>query len=695
VSELVRVSDAVTIILGDCREVLPVECEAVVCDPPYGLSFMGKKWDYDVPPVETWEACLRSLKPGGHLLAFAGTRTQHRMAVNIEDAGFEIRDMIAWVYGCLSEDTEVLTDKGWMQYHSARQERILAYDVQADIYQWEKPERWNEYRVESDTAFRIRGDHTDQIVSRGHRCLVERGGTLVFVPADELVDMERVPTLPDGFLGVPEGQEHILQPEMQRSDSGEGVGEARVQGAEVLEQGGRSELAQTHDGADESGVEGRHDVLPKARELQADQVRAVSCGVPADGAEGRVRHGTSAACCACHGEVPIADRSRTSREPQPAGQPIGEPGRVCEQRRPQTARARASYQTNLASVERVTYSGSFWCPTVSTGAFVARRNGKVFVTGNSGFPKSLDVSKAIDKAAGAVREVVGISPHSANRTGSKGSTPFVGVDGEPQRTITAPATPAARQWNGWGTALKPALEPITMARKPLEGTVAENVLAHGTGAINVDGCRVGSTEAIACHYGTNRGCFRRLGAKGHTFGARREYVPGSACPANTQTNGRWPANLIHDGSEEVVAVFPATGASRAIMRGLMGCSPFSGIDRSGKQDGTNGMRGHNDSGGSAARFFYSPKASRADRDDGNNHPTVKPVDLMRYLVTLVCREGGTVLDPFMGSGTTGIACIRTGRKFIGIERDASYFEIARQRLLRESAQPDIFFSLSP
>ena len=289
-SELVRISDAVTIILGDCREMLPVECEAVVCDPPYGLSFMGKKWDYDVPPVETWEACLRSLKPGGHLLAFAGTRTQHRMAVNIEDAGFEIRDMIAWVYGCLSEDTEVLTDKGWMQYHSARQERILAYDVQADIYQWEKPERWNEYRVESDTAFRIRGDHTDQIVSRGHRCLVERGGTLVFVPADELVDMERVPTLPDGFLGVPEGQEHILQPEMQRSDSGEGVGEARVQGAEVLEQGGRSKLAQTHDWADESGVEGRHDVLPKARELQADQVRAVSCGVPADGAEGRVRH---------------------------------------------------------------------------------------------------------------------------------------------------------------------------------------------------------------------------------------------------------------------------------------------------------------------------------------------------------------------------------------------------------------------
>ena len=114
---------------GDCLEVLrgmsDNSVDSIVTDPPYGLSFMGRKWDYDVPSVEIWAECLRVLKPGGHLLSFAGTRTQHRMAVRIEDAGFEIRDMIAWVYGCLSEDTEVLTEEGWMPYNKAKQKKHL------------------------------------------------------------------------------------------------------------------------------------------------------------------------------------------------------------------------------------------------------------------------------------------------------------------------------------------------------------------------------------------------------------------------------------------------------------------------------------------------------------------------------------------------------------------------------------------
>lgn len=320
-----------TLMLGDCLEVLRTlpdnSVDSVVTDPPYGLSFMGKKWDYDVPSVEIWAECLRVLKPGGHLLAFAGTRTQHRMAVRIEDAGFEIRDMIAWVYG-------------------------------------------------------------------------------------------------------------------------------------------------------------------------------------------------------------------------------------------------------------------------------------------SGFPKSRNLKD---------------------------------------------------EWQGWGTALKPALEPITVARKPLVGTVAANVLQHGTGALNIDGCRVGNevrhaayTSFAACHG-------NRLGAPG-TAEARRgtqdevkEYV------------GRWPANLIHDGSE------PA------------------------------------DLLGEAARFFYCAKASKRDRDEGlegfepnktndgrkvdadnafqrgatlraNTHPTVKPTDLMRYLCRLVTPPNGTVLDPFMGSGSTGKAAKLEGFQFIGIEREAEYLEIAKARI---------------
>jgi hypothetical protein len=163
--------------------------------------------------------------------------------------------------------------------------------------------------------------------------------------------------------------------------------------------------------------------------------------------------------------------------------------------------------------------------------------------------------------------------------------------------ITAPATPAAQQWQGWGTALKPALEPITVARRPLTGTVATNVLKHSTGAINVDGCRVGDRT------------------------------------------GRWPANLIHDGSDEPCALL-----------------------------------------GDAARFFYCAKASKADRGEGNSHPTVKPTELMRYLCRLVTPPGGVVLDPFMGSGSTGKAAVLEGFKFIGIEREAEYLEIARGRI---------------
>lgn len=131
------------LILGDCLEQLKSledeSVDSIVTDPPYGLNFMGKKWDYDVPSVEVWRECLRVLKPGGHLLSFGGTRTYHRMVVNIEDAGFEIRDQIQWLYGCVSEDTEVLTDDGWDLYHRANGKRIAIFDAEQHTVQWEKP----------------------------------------------------------------------------------------------------------------------------------------------------------------------------------------------------------------------------------------------------------------------------------------------------------------------------------------------------------------------------------------------------------------------------------------------------------------------------------------------------------------------------------------------------------------------------
>ena len=409
---------------GDCLQVLrgmdANSIDSIVTDPPYGLSFMGRTWDYDVPSVDIWTECLRVLKPGGHLLAFAGTRTQHRMAVRIEDAGFEIRDMIAWVYG-------------------------------------------------------------------------------------------------------------------------------------------------------------------------------------------------------------------------------------------------------------------------------------------SGFPKSHNVGKSIDREAGAQREVVGkaaagSAPLKRGHVNASGGGLSVGTERSPEYEITAPATDAARQWQGWGTALKPALEPITVARKPLIGTVAANVLEHGTGALNIDGCRVAGIKPTV---------------KNIPFEAWRqaEGRDDRQTPAQTYdaSEGRWPANLIHDGSEEVLAGFPVTGASKSGGKaGAIGYhSGGSGADRGG----------HDDSGGSAARFFYCAKASKRDREDGleglplvktgamdgnsgrsgsrtagdgitpisqpvraNTHPTVKPTDLMAYLCRLVTPPGGVVLDPFMGSGSTGKAAMREGFCFIGIERDLDYFAIAEKRL---------------
>ena len=184
--------------------------DSIVTDPPYELTssknstkgFMGKEWDGSgiAYNIDVWSECLRVLKPGGYLLAFGGTRTSHRMVCAIEDAGFEIRDSIMWLYGCLSEDTEILTKYGWERFHISKlssifvSKEILIYDSETDTYKWELPSKWQHYNVK-DTAYRIQSDNTDQIVSRNHRCLVERGGRLVFRKAEALQHKESVPVL--------------------------------------------------------------------------------------------------------------------------------------------------------------------------------------------------------------------------------------------------------------------------------------------------------------------------------------------------------------------------------------------------------------------------------------------------------------------------------------------------------------------
>lgn len=282
----------------------------------------------------------------------------------------------------------------------------------------------------------------------------------------------------------------------------------------------------------------------------------------------------------------------------------------------------------------------------------------------SGFPKSHDVSKGIDRRAKAVREVVHVG-----RTRSRGmkGRKFIGGDGKPEtRTKTAPSSNSAKQWEGWGTALKPAVEPIVLARKPFGSfTVAENVLAHGTGALNIDGCKI---EAV--NY-TNGGQNRTV-AFGQELGERQ--------PRNDGSQGRWPANVIHDGSKEVVGAFPESDHARG---------------NTGQSKGGGGMYGHaectNDFGagdsGSAARFFYTAKANSDDRL-GSKHPTVKPVDLMRWLVRLVTPKGGTILDPFAGTGTTAEAAYYEGFSCLLIEREKEYLRDIERRMKLILAGPD-------
>lgn len=340
----------------------------------------------------------------------------------------------------------------------------------------------------------------------------------------------------------------------------------------------------------------------------------------------------------------------------------------------------------------------------------------MFVTGNSGFPKSLDVSKALDKMAGAEREVVGFDEQKAKQqtksigTGDYGD--FAGSTGN----ITAPATEAARQWQGWGTALKPALEPIILARKPLIGTVAQNVLAHGTGGLNIDGCRVGTQENL------NGGAYAKDGGRSESQslhkGSGMNQAGKTVGKDFEQPSGRWPANFIHDGSEEVVGLFPVTKSGGGDRNGAQQGETFHGVGDTGIPRSFPASEGsaarffqccpYTEDDAEAARLFYCAKTSKQDRDEGcegmpdkewaedgaciperenrpfnpskNNHPTVKPTALMRYLCRLVTPPGGTVLDPFCGSGSTGKAAVPEGFDFIGIDIGADNIAIAAARI---------------
>jgi DNA modification methylase len=316
-----------------------------------------------------------------------------------------------------------------------------------------------------------------------------------------------------------------------------------------------------------------------------------------------------------------------------------------------------------------------------------------------GFPKSRDISKDVDRLGGFDREVIGKSkaPGMAKSNVDNGQQTRTTYEFD---KLGGPVSDAAKQWEGWGTDLKPAMEPIVLARKPLEGTIAQNVLKHGVGGINIDGCRVETNESKErSHEKSQSNDYSKDGNTTFTSKAGK-YIGGDP-------KGRFPANFIHDGSDEVVSLFPE---SKGQLASVKGTEP--------SHTGQNGIYGtfgrtsfekREEDDLSAARFFYCAKTSKKDRNEGldhlpdkewrnegaavpernnrpflpskNNHPTVKPTALMEYLCRLVTPPGGTVLDPFMGSGSTGKAAMNEGFNFVGIELLEEHMTIAEARIL--------------
>jgi len=531
----------IRLVQGDCIEKLKVldadSVGAIITDPPYLIGFMNSKWDKSSDPTAFHKAWLteafRVLQPGGLIKVFSGTRTKHRLEAAVEDAGFELLAEEAWGYGCLSEDTEILTQEGWVPYHRAKiGMSVVGFDPVTGHFTWQAVEETFEYPYDRD-AFRLRGVGTDQIVSEQHRCIVEREGRWEHVVSGDLADTEVVPCLQIGIhaqkgdpgdvwallcesspglqeealVGTegPDGGLHGLRqdevvsrcvapkrnqaasvfPRMQRSASGAGLGEARAQRGCCGDARGACICDPQDDRPEQPCVERRGDEIQEEGQLRQerpDQVFPMPHQPAVDGPQGRVHHGTSADCGGGCGSSTDSAGSGSPCEPQPHRQSVGEPDAVCIKSGSQAVRAPRNACPNLVRVcvhvEQVHYKGTVWCVKVATGAFVARRNGMAFITGNSGFPKSLNISKAVDKTLGVVREVVGSKlglpgyragaqvPSTVLEGGVSGAL----NNGDAKLVITASTDPVGRLLEGWGTAFKPGWEPFVVGRKTTEVT---------------------------------------------------------------------------------------------------------------------------------------------------------------------------------------------------------------------------------
>lgn len=738
------------VVLGDCVEVLKSypenSVDEVVTDPPYGLNFMGKQWDKALPPKAAFVEMCRVLKPGALAFVMSSPRQDlmWRMAQMLEESGFELgQSFISWVYACLSDDTEVLTRGGWERFCISNifmSKEILIYNHETDRYSWEVPIRWNAYPIK-DTLIRIKSDFTDQLVTRDHRCLVEREGSLLHSPASQLEKegkrwKTRVPYL-DCLSVMREAISDIsrvaeekaeygvillnkLPSESEYSEVSLKIGQTQARHFREAESGKKG----INVGREKLGLEGGSDILQNPRQLRRSEIYSLSSRFSFNGSEGWLRDGASDTCCSGFRSSSIESGGSSSSRSRPDKQLIIQSRSFCLESGSQATRTRKSYRTTVATVTPEYYEGWVFCPTVSTGSFVARRNGKIFLTGNSGFPKAYDVSKGIDAKKGLKQEKVGLSHwYSPGRKDlMETDKQIYGEDWrseEERRSITVPNSSEDREWSGWKsvTGLKPALEVIFMVQKPMsEKTIVDNVLRWGVGAMNVDACRIPIGNGEPVDVECNRTVPKSDGSKMGMFKENGKM-------ATVTSQGRFPANLLvsddalNDGKNHTGNQPKARGDSgyQGGFSGQVDLEPIHyEVDSFSRYFDLDAWVRHRgflnvpkaDTGEREYGLYLGEKATprskfnlnngeKPERFDGgklnkrrNTHPTVKPVELMAYLIELGCPRGGVVLDPFVGSGTTCVAAKRLNRRYVGIEIEEQSHRIACARVSAEPVSLD-------
>lgn len=701
-------------------------------------GFMGKAWDgsgIERDP-EFWKLIYEILLPGGYVFAFSGSRTGHWQACAMEMAGFVMHPMHGWVFGCMDTATECLTRRGWLSYTDLLPtDEVLQWDSATDSLSWVVPQHIHEYDFDGQMV-QIKNRHTHQVLTPNHRVYakIRRHSRHPKPAAYEVVEAREVQARPGNWqVNLPMASmlyqsECVVDPTFAYL-VGWWLTDAwphKDANACCFSQSKPATLAKLR--AALEGFGASEYVKAAKKENHRDEHTFYLTGLMAERLRGEfpdrvlgwhVLGWSLAARQALYEGLMDGDGSRNK-----AGQ-IAEAFWSKKQERRDVfmalalsiglrcyedarkgvvyvnTKTRTTQVQDKQRTEPLPYKGKVWCLTVPTGAFVVRRNGRPFITGNSGFPKAHAADKAIDKAMGAKGTYEGVKPGHADFKGRGMSSVqslkgTMGGDGgfarpwmddaeavDRYHSAYVPGSPEAAEWEGWayGTqAQKPALEPIYLGQKPFsEKTGAANLLKWGVGAVNIDGCRVPSEARTFISKGIRSGSHNYIGDE--NFEGQGEVT----------VEGRHPANLILDGSDEVVGMFPTTkSGSGAVKRKSSAENDGNSGAAYGAESRPEGtpMVSYGDEG-SAARFFhhfppdmnplfYHPKAGKADRA-GSKHPTVKPIALMQYLIRHITPPGGVVLDPFAGSGTTGEAAKLEGFDCILMEAEQEYIDFLHER----------------